>query len=1029
MSRRRKLLLVALVLGATGLYALWRAPSGARTSSRPRSRALFKRAVTVRRLGLRLATARARAARAARRRDHPRGAALPRDRLGARAPEPRALARRPHRAVARAARGPAAAHPRVPLAPARPGRRRHPEARRRRRRPRRARRRDRAAGDRGRRVPARPRARAARPRPARVQRPAARAAPRAARGPPLVRARPAAGGERPGAAGRHRDRRDRRTAGSSTCRARGCSPRTSTSPTRAASASPGRPQGQLSARGPGRPRGARAPRVPLRPRLRGRGALGGAALDRRLAAAHRGAHAGRRTARFMGVSVPRFASWLSYDGTSGLVMRDLDVETLGGTGAARDRRAAHRDAAPRLDPRAHAGGRRRGRAAHALRLGRARDRHGGDRRGRRELAARAGPAGSAGRIALDLAERADGRMPLAGRFDWQRRGRAPELRAAELDGPRPRRARERRGGRARSRAPRARGRDATTSPRPKTLLTRCRRALGNPEAQPAGFSGAGRFRGAGAARLDWPVFEGRFEGDEIGYPASTGARGVGRELRHRRRGGRVALARAAQGRRRDRVGRAHRDRLARRRGTRSRVALRATAWPRRGPRRASWSGTSASGRVTGERALRGRRSAPEGEAQGTARGGRYYGIAYDEARLESRWRARRAEVTRGAARLGGGRVGFAGSVSDDGVYDGSARDRGRRARRAAARARADGRSRRPRLRAAAAAGHARRARALAATLSSPRLFLGDEGIGALEARLRGDGDGRVHARRPLPLRPRRPGARGRVLAAPPYEADLALALRATSLDPFLRALQPRCRRGSALVASGEARIRPARAAGGARARRRRLPELELLLPDFPVRAREPVRAAARGGRLELGRLRLAARAPTSGRAARADSLGEGPLAIEARGPRRPARAGGAHAALARAGRRAARGVGLRHARGAARARHARPRGRRPARARLPARHRGPARPRALQRARGRARGRERDARRRRARRSRASSPTPGAGSAPTTSGPTGRGLALRYPEGLRSLLDAELRLFGDAEQQWITGTIDVRQAL
>jgi translocation and assembly module TamB len=42
---------------------------------------------------------------------------------------------------------------------------------------------------------------------------------------------------------------------------------------------------------------------------------------------------------------------------------------------------------------------------------------------------------------------------------------------------------------------------------------------------------------------------------------------------------------------------------------------------------------------------------------------------------------------------------------------------------------------------------------------------------------------------------------------------------------------------------------------------------------------------------------------------------------------------------------------------------------------------------------------------------------------------TGRSLALRYPEGLRSLLDAELRLFGDPQQQWVTGKIDVRQAL
>jgi translocation and assembly module TamB len=43
--------------------------------------------------------------------------------------------------------------------------------------------------------------------------------------------------------------------------------------------------------------------------------------------------------------------------------------------------------------------------------------------------------------------------------------------------------------------------------------------------------------------------------------------------------------------------------------------------------------------------------------------------------------------------------------------------------------------------------------------------------------------------------------------------------------------------------------------------------------------------------------------------------------------------------------------------------------------------------------------------------------------------PSGRGMSLRYPEGLRSLVDAELRLFGDTEQQWVTGRIDVRQAL
>ena len=80
----------------------------------------------------------------------------------------------------------------------------------------------------------------------------------------------------------------------------------------------------------------------------------------------------------------------------------------------------------------------------------------------------------------------------------------------------------------------------------------------------------------------------------------------------------------------------------------------------------------ATGRVSGSARVGGRRSDPEGDAQGSARDGRYYGIAYDEARLESRWKGRRAEVTRGAARIGGGGVDFAGSVTDDGVYDGSA---------------------------------------------------------------------------------------------------------------------------------------------------------------------------------------------------------------------------------------------------------------------------------------------------------------------------------------------------------------------
>ncbi len=42
--------------------------------------------------------------------------------------------------------------------------------------------------------------------------------------------------------------------------------------------------------------------------------------------------------------------------------------------------------------------------------------------------------------------------------------------------------------------------------------------------------------------------------------------------------------------------------------------------------------------------------------------------------------------------------------------------------------------------------------------------------------------------------------------------------------------------------------------------------------------------------------------------------------------------------------------------------------------------------------------------------------------------PVGQGIALRYPEGIRSLLDADIRFFGDEDRQWLTGSIDVQQA-
>jgi len=728
---------------------------------------------------------------------------------------------------------------------------------------------------------------------------------------------------------------------------------------------------------------------------------------------------------FMGVAVPRFASWLSYDGTDGLVMRDLDVEALGGQARLAidvPPTAAHRPVVIRGPVRAVDGEGilRMIFGWGALGIGTAAT---GDvdvrwpKGKNRQLS---------GTIGVDLAERPDGRFPLSGRLDWRAEDGRQIYERAVMRGP------DMRGrvsgevdalDRARLEVEGETDNLAAT----ETVLTRVRRGLGNLEAQPAGFTGAGTFRGLWRGTVAWPVFEGRFEGRDLGYFG-------------------VDWGRAAWAGTLDTAAEAVESRpLVLRKGTAEivwegraeigwfgvRDAIegrgRATAWPVEDLVKFMRWNVVATGLVTGTARIRGGRSAPEGEAEGTARGGRYYAVPYDEARVESRWKGRVAEVTRGEVRLGGGAVSFRGSVTDDGVYDGTGEmlgvDVGALAPAAGAGSALGGRLSghlemqgtltRPRLR---------------ASLSSPHLFFGDEGIGALEAHLVGAGDGRLtvdgrchSARVDLSLA-------GAVGTAPPYAADLTVAARSTSLDPFLRAVDPSVPAALSLVASGEMRVRgPLQSPAEIRAEAA-VPELQLLLPDFPVRAREPVRFTVAGGRLELADFHLAGEGTDLAVTGGADLVGTGPLAVSARGradlralsllTRRLRGAGRANLAVDVSGTRTAprvqgtldlEGAGLR-VRGF---------------------------PHGIEDVRGRVRFTERAAELDGVRGTLAGGELTLEGQAAYSGGrltsydirPTGRGLALRYPEGLRSLIDVQLRLFGDGAKQWITGTVDVRQAL
>ncbi len=372
---------------------------------------------------------------------------------------------------------------------------------------------------------------------------------------------------------------------------------------------------------------------------------------------------------FMGVAVPRFAGWLSYDGTQGLILRDLDVDALGGSG----RLAV--DVPPTATHRpVHIRGPVRdadGEGLLRMIFGWGEMRLGTAATGEVDVS---WPKGQtrlvSGRIGVDLAERADGRFPLSGRLDWRAEDGRQTYERALLRGP----------GmtahvsgevdaedRARLEVEGVTGDLAAT----ETVLTRVRRALGNPEAQPAGFSGGGRFRGSWRGTVDWPVFEGRFEGEGVGYAGvawgraewtgtlDTAAEAVeSRPLVLRKDAGEIRREGRTEigwfGLRDALVGRA-----------------RASSWPVEDLVTFMELDVKATGLLTGEADVRGRRSMPEGEGKGEARGGRYYAIPYDEARLESRWKGHVAEVTRGEVLIGGGTLTFRGSVTDDGAYDGS----------------------------------------------------------------------------------------------------------------------------------------------------------------------------------------------------------------------------------------------------------------------------------------------------------------------------------------------------------------------
>ncbi len=629
-----------------------------------------------------------------------------------------------------------------------------------------------------------------------------------------------------------------------------------------------------------------------------------------------------------------------------------------------------------------------------------------------------------GRIAVDLAARDDARTPLTGRFEWRAERGTQFVERAVLHTP--------------WTGARLRGRieiddrtqieiegESIDLARSDDLFRRLRLALGTPDAQTSGFSGAGNFRGTWGGRLRAPIFAGRFSGTRVGWLGVTWGEaewaGVadGIEVRSHslhltRPGGELWVDGVS------RLGEYGGDD-----GLDLKVRLR--DWPAYDFLTAWDFNLDVSGLISGDAELRGRRSAPGGRARISAAEGLYYGVPFEALEVEARLAGDVTRVTRARARVGGGQVSFSGSGSSDGFYDGRVRFEGVDVARVlpapAAGVRWGGRVSGEAL----LAGTLARPR-LSARATSARLFLGDEGVGALDARLTGAGDGRLtvdasvrSARVDLALG-------GHVGSAAPYPAELTLRARATSLDPFLRAALLRMPALIGVVAGGELRLRGPLGEPQRLQAEGELPVFEVRLPDYPVQAREPVRVRLEGGRLSLAGVHLAGDGTDLVLSGSGALVADGPLALLASGAadlralsffsprlrgrgaaRLALRVGGTRDAPSVDGRLALEGAGLR-VRGF-------PHGIEGLQGSLTFNEIGAQ----WRDVRGTLGGGELEFE------GQATYGPEGLGAFSTRA--LGRNLALRYPEGLRSLLDVDLRLFGDAVTRWITGDVTVKQAL
>jgi autotransporter translocation and assembly factor TamB len=271
--------------------------------------------------------------------------------------------------------------------------------------------------------------------------------------------------------------------------------------------------------------------------------------------------------------------------------------------------------------------------------------------------------------------------------------------------------------------------------------------------------------------------------------------------------------------------------------------------------------------------------------------------------------------------------------------------------------------------------------------------------------------------------------KGHVGAEPPYVADLVAQVRNTSLDPFLRVGLPSdTPLTPGIVASGGLSLRGPLQRPLEVAVETALTDLQVLIPEYPVHNVGPMRFTLEEGRLALRDVRVAGEGTNLVARGDLSLLADGPLDLDVQGAadlrslaaitRRVKARGDAVLNLALRGTRDAPRLDgqLELKGGGVRVRDF---------------------PHGLEEVHGAVHFTEQAAQLHDvvARLGGGEVAVDGqasyarAGLTSVDLSLSGHDIALRYPEGLRSLSDVELRVFGDGRGQWVTGNIDVRQAV